>query len=129
MSGKYVRPWNKTTWFTQRRAYIAFMVRELTAVFVLVYLLALLIILKDLGGGPERFAATLRVLQSPSWRALHVLALWGAVWHAITWFNLTPKAMPVFIGEKKAPGPLVAIGMGYAPWIVVSILIVWLICP
>jgi fumarate reductase subunit C len=129
MSRKYVRPWPTFTWFTRRPGYFMFMIRELTAVFVAVYLVALLIFLSRLGQGPESFTALLSELQHPGWRVLHGLALIAALWHAVTWFNLTPKAMPMFIGEKKAPGALTAIGMGYAPWIVISILILWLTCP
>lgn len=126
MNKKYVKPWNATTWFTRRPGYIMFMVRELTALFLAIYLVALLVILGKLSDAAS-FVTLLSDLTSPGWRILHAVALVATVWHAITWFNLTPKAMPVFIGENRAPGPLVAIGMGYAPWAVVSAFIVWLI--
>ena len=56
------------------------------------------------------------------------LAMAAALFHSITWFNLTPKAMPVFRGENRLADPLVAFGMGYLPWIVVTVLIVWGVC-
>src|SRR5438874_1605086 len=125
MSGKYTRPWNTTGWFLTRPNYIIFMVRELTAVGVLLYLIMLLSFLAKLSPDQkEQFAALLSDLTTPKWIVLHILALAAAVWHAITWFNLTPKAMPVFIGENKAPGAAVAIAMGYAPWAALSILII-----
>ena len=49
----------------------------------------------------------------------------AAVYHSITWFNTTPEVMPVRIGEERVPKLLVAIGMGYGPWILVSALIIW----
>lgn len=131
MSGKYHRPWPGPSWFLGRRGYVKFMVRELTSVFLAVYLVMLLVFLARLGGGdgPESFAALLQELWSPGWTVLHAVTLIGVVWHAITFFAATPQAMPVFIGEKRVPGPLLIFTTGYAPWIVVSLLVVWLICP
>ena len=116
------QPWN---WFFKRPAYVKFMVRELTAVFVAVYLIFLLVWLARLGAGKDSFAELLAAMTQPESRWLHAAALIAALWHSITWFNLTPKAMPVFCGENRVPDPLVAIGMGYLPWVVVSILILW----
>ncbi len=124
MTGRYHRP-RKWSWFTARPAYILFMVREFTSVFIGAYLILLLVFLSKLGGGEAAFVALLQTLTSPLWMVLHAIALIAALWHSITWFNLTPRAMPVFLGEKRVADPLVAWGMGFAPWIVVSLLIVW----
>ncbi len=125
---KYVRPWVGPSWFTKRPGYFMFMIRELTAVFVAVYLVVLLVFLSKVNDSAA-FIELLKELTSPGWRILHALVLIGSLWHSITWHNLTGKVMPVFIGEKKAPGPLIAFAMGYLPWIVISILIMWAICP
>ncbi len=124
MTGRYHRPpkWN---WFLARPAYMKFMIRELTAVFIGIYLVVLLLVLHRLGGGEEAFTELLTTLKSPVWMVVHVVALLAALWHSITWFNLTPKAMPFFIGENKVADPLVAIGMGYGPWFVLSAVILW----
>ena len=128
MRKTYHRPhaWN---WFLQRPGYVRFMVRELTAVFVGVYLVSLLIFLKKLGAGQEAFTEFLKVLKSSPAMIFHLVALVAAIWHSITWFNLTPTALPVFIGEKRLADPLVAWGLGYVPWIVISLLIFWGIGP
>ena len=115
-------PWN---WFTRRPAYIKFMVREVTALFVGAYLIFLLVVLRKLGAGEEAFVEYLGVLTSPLSVLLHLLVLAAAVFHSVTWFNLTPKAMPVFWGENRVADPLVAFGIGYLPWIIVTLLIVW----
>ena len=54
-----------------------------------------------------------------------VLALASAVWHTVTWFQATPKALPVYLGENKVGDAQVAIGMGYLPWLVVSAIVLW----
>lgn len=124
MSGRYHRP-QKWNWFLARPAYILFMIREITAVFVGAYLILLLVVLSKLGNGEVAFAELLHTLRSPFWMALHAVALIAAIWHSITWFNLTPKVMPFFVGENRVADPLVAIAMGYAPWIIVSAVILW----
>ncbi len=115
-------PWN---WFLKRPNYVRFMLRELTAVGIGAYLVFLLVLLARLRGGEPALAELLVSLRSAPSIVLHALALVAALVHSITWFNLTPKAMPVFLGEKRLAGAVVAVGMGYLPWLVVSILILW----
>ena len=64
-------------------------------------------------------------MRSPVSVVFHGIVLSAALYHSITWFNLTPKVMPVRIGEDRVPGPLVAIGMGYLPWVVLSAVLLW----
>ena len=40
--------------------------------------------------------------------ALNVVSLFFVVFHAITWFNLAPKAMVVRVGNTRVPGLLIA---------------------
>ena len=115
-------PWN---WFLRRPAYIRFMLRELTAVFVGAYLIFLLVVLRSFGAGEDAFLALLEVLRSPLSVVLHAVVLVGSVWHSITWFNLTPMAVPVFLGEKRVAGPLVAAALGYVPWALVTAVMLW----
>ena len=125
------RPYHRTmpgNWFMMRRNYKKFVLRELTSVFVAVYLVVFLVFLASLDT-PQQFADLMSTFNSPLWWVIHAIVLLAACFHAITWFNLTPKAMPVFIGAKKAPGWIVATAMGFAPWVVLSILILWAVCP
>ena len=104
------------------------MVRELTSVLVGLYLIVLLLFLSKFGAGEESFGQFIDSMRNPFWIVMHVLMLAGATWHSITWFNLTPRAMPVRIGEKRLADPLVALLMGYLPWIVLTILIMMGVC-
>lgn len=123
----YHRPMPRD-WFLMRRNYKLFIVRELTSVFIAVYLIVLLVFLASLDSR-EEFTAMLETFKSPLWWVIHAIVFIAAAWHAITWFNLTPQAMPMFIGEKKLAGPLVSIATGYVPWIILSIVIMMAVCP
>ena len=51
--------------------------------------------------------------------ALQIIAFCFAVYHSITWFNLTPKAMVFWNGEEKVSPALIA-GANYFAWLVIS---------
>ena len=120
----YIQPMAKT-WFMRTLAYRLFMARELTAVFVAGYLFFLMIFLWRLSEGYESLDALLVKMRSPVSVILHLFVFVPALYHSITWFNLTPKAMPVRLGEKRVPDVLVAIGGGYLPWVMVSGALMW----
>ncbi len=113
-------PWS---WFTQRRSYRLFMAREATSVFLAGYLVYLIVWIYRIGQGPEGLAAASDSARHPLTVAMHVLALVAALYHSITWFNLTPKIMPLYIGEDRVPDFWAAILMGYLPWTLCTFLI------
>ncbi len=115
-------PWS---WFTQRRSYRLFMAREATSVFLGGYLVYLIVWIYRVGQGPEGLAAAIDSARHPLTVAMHILALVAALYHSITWFNLTPQITPVYIGEDRLPDFWVAFLMGYLPWIVVTCIILW----
>ena len=111
-----------TTWWLKKPTYFLFMVRELTCVFVGIYALFLLLLTTRLGDSAG-FAAA---LDSPLLITLQIMALPMILYHAITWFNLTPKVMVVWLGENKVH-PLVIAGANYLAWLAISIVIVWIV--
>ena len=115
-------PW---FWFTRARGYRLFMLREATSVISAGYLVWLLVWLARLGAGPEAYAAMTASATSPAGILLHLLAIVAAVYHSVTWFNLTPKIMPMYIGEDRVPDVWAAVAMGYMPWGVVTAAIIW----
>lgn len=125
MSKPYVRsiPW---TWWLKRRPYTLFMLREFSAVFVAAYAVLLLVMLYKFGQGEEAFDGFLAMLKTPMSRVLHVVAFLFILLHTISWFNLTPQAMVIQIGERKVPGVLIA-GINYLVWIVVSAVVAWIV--
>ena len=124
MNPRYKTPLSRF-WFLERPGFRRFMAREATAIFLAGYLVFLLVWFRRLGQGPEAFAGMMEALRSPGWVFLHVLALLAALCHSITWFNLTPKIMPMYIGEDRVPDMWAALLMGYLPWAGVSAVIIW----
>lgn len=115
----YVREVSRTRWYFEHPRYLRYMAREVTCFFVGAYTVLLLIGVGRLSQGPAAYEAFLHALQSPGSIAFHVLALVFSVYHSITWFNLTPQALPVQIGERILPGAVIA-GVHYVAWAVFS---------
>ncbi len=115
-----------STWWLRNRAYCLFMVRELTSVPIAVYLILLLLMVRKLAAGREAYEAYLRFLATPGMVAFHLLALAAALFHAVTWINITPKVLVVRFGEQRVPATMIA-GVNYAAWVVASILIAWIL--
>jgi len=125
MSKPYVRPM-PADWWLRRGSYLLFMLRELSSVFVALYVLELLCVADRSRGGPAALETFFTALQSPGWILFHSVVLAFALLHTITWFNLTPQAIDVRLGEEKVPAVLVA-GANYAAWIVVSVVLGWIL--
>jgi fumarate reductase subunit C len=58
--------------------------------------------------------------------ALNLVTFAFLVYHAVTWFQLTPKAVVVRLGGRRLPAAAIA-ASAYSGWIVVSAFITWLI--
>jgi fumarate reductase subunit C len=114
------------TWWLRHRVYFLFMVRELTSVFIAVYLVLFLLMLHRLAAGREPYEAYLRFLARPGMLAFHVVALAAALYHSVTWFNVTPMVMPLQVGEKRVP-PMLIVGVNYVAWIALSIAVAALV--
>ena len=118
----YVREVPRVTWFLRGPRYVRYMLREVTCLFVGGYMALLVVALARLAEGPAAWDAFLQALRSPASIVLHIAALAFAVYHSVTWFNLTPKALPVQVGESFVPGAAIA-GAHYAAWVVLSLVV------
>ena len=115
-----------STWWLRQPAYFRFMMREVSSVFIAVFLVVFLVQVYQLSRGPDAYAAFLERLQSPGWIIFHVVALAFALYHSVTWFNLTAVVQVVRLGEHQVPPRLVAAAT-FAVWAVVSLAILfWL---
>ena len=123
MTKMYYRPMT-WTWWLKNPNYTKFMVREVTSVFVALYLVTLLYFISRLPAGSQELQSYLERLSSPGWIAFHVIALFFALFHTVTWFNLTPKVMVIWRGEEKVPGWILA-GGNYLVWMVISVAFGW----
>lgn len=110
------------TWWLQKPAYLLFMLRELSSVFIAIFLMVFLVQIYQLTKGPDAYAAFVQKLNSPGWIMFHVLALLFALYHSLTWFESTAVIMPLRLGERAVPRNLVfALTLG--AWIAVSAVI------
>jgi succinate dehydrogenase subunit C len=107
-------------WWLQKRAYTTFVLRELTSVFVAYFALLVLWQLRALGQGPEAYGAFLARLKTPPFLVLDAIAFLFVLFHAITWLNLTPKAMVVRLRGTRVPDWAI-LGANYAAWLVLSV--------
>ena len=121
----YVREVPRTTWFLRHPRYLRYMAREVTCFFVGGYSLLMLVGLMRLSQGEAAWNGFLESLKSPLSVVLHLLALAFTVYNTVTWFNVTPKAMPIQVGEEFVPG-IVITGAHYAGWVVFSVGLFWL---
>ena len=119
---EYIRPM-PATWWLKRPAYLKFMVRELSSVFIAGYCVFLLVVLyRAKPAGAVSFRAFYESLSHPISIGLHLVALFFALFHTITFFNLTPRALVVRRGEERVPDLVIA-GVHYAAWVLVSVLV------
>ncbi len=115
-----------TWWWLGEWHYLKFILRELSSLSVAWFVVLTLFQLRALLHGPESYASFTGRLQSPLLIALNLIALCFVMFHAITWFNLAPRAMPVRMGGKRIPEVLVA-APNYVLWIAVSAFVGWLL--
>ena len=113
-----------TYWWLQRWEYLRFVLREVSSVFVAFFVVTTLVQLYTLSRGPEAYAGFQTWLKNPFIIALNVVSFFFVVFHCITWFSLSSRAMVVRIGGKRVPGALIS-GSNYAAWLVVSAVIAW----
>ena len=121
----FVRPVSRTGWYFKHPRYLRSMSREVTCIFIGAFALLMVCALERLSSGPAAYEAFLAAITGP-WSALAlVVVLVFAVHNATSWFNVTPKALPVQIGEDFLPGKYI-VGAHYAVWVLVSLVVLLL---
>lgn len=126
MSGKpYVREVPRCSWFLRQPRYMRYMAREVTCIFIGAYAVFLLAALRRLSEGRQAWEAFLQMLTGPASLVFHLVVLGFALYHTTSWFNVTPKAMPIQAGEDFVPGAVI-VGAHYAVWLAVSVALLFL---
>ncbi len=109
----YNRPVNAATWWTKNPFYVRYMVRELTAVTALFatleIILGIFLFALDLTHGVTAANAETGLymwwvqsfLGNPIVILLNLVCLAAALFHAVTWFSLMPKAVRVFMNKNS----------------------------
>ena len=121
----YRRPVS-TWWWTRKRSYFIFVMRELSSIFVAWFVLYLLLFVYAVGRGEAAYRSFLDWAVSPWVTIVNVVGLVFVLLHAVTWFSLTPQAMAVRMGHRRVPAGQIIAGQ-YARLAVVSGFVIWLV--
>lgn len=121
----YVRQMSRTRWFLRQPRYLRYIARECTCLAIGAYAWLLIVGIARLSEGRKAYDAFLAALTGSAGVLLHLVVLAFALYHTFSWFNVTPKAMPVRIGERFAP-PALIIGAHYAVWAVLTGVVLFL---
>jgi fumarate reductase subunit C len=113
-------------WWTRKRSYFVFVMRELSSIFIAWWVVFLLVLLGALGSGEGSYRDFLDWASTPWVVVLNVVALAFVVLHTITWFGLTPKAMDARVGGRPVPSAMI-IASQYVGLAVVSAFVLWLV--
>jgi fumarate reductase subunit C len=113
-----------TYWWLWQRSYLKFILRELSSVFVALWVVVTLAQIGALARGPESYSKLQSWLRTPLSLALATVTFLFVVFHAITWFNAAPQAMAVRVRGRRVPNVVVA-GIHYAAWLALSALVAW----
>jgi fumarate reductase subunit C len=127
---EYHPRWHRTRvstwWWLKRGSYLAFILRELSSVFIAWFILYLLLFVRAVSEGAESYQEFLAWARSPALLVLNAVSLFFVVFHAATWFRLAPQAMVLHLRGKQVPGRYVA-AANYGAWALVSALLAWLL--
>lgn len=115
-----------TYWWTRQWSHFRFILRELTSLGVAYTVLLLICFVRAIGEGAAELQRLEDWLASPFALLLNAIALFLLLFHAITWFNLAPRAMPVRIRGKRLPDWAIALP-NYLLWIGVSVVVAYVV--
>jgi fumarate reductase subunit C len=128
------RPRASLLWWMHKPSYLLFVLRELSSVFVAWFVVVTLFFAWSVGQGEEQYERFVDLAANPLIVVVNLVALAFLLLHTVTWFNLTPQAMPLRV-PKALPGgyggrrvPAVAvIAAQWAAFVVISAFVVWLV--
>ena len=115
-----------TWWWTRKRTYFVFVMRELSSIFIAWFVAFLLVLIACVGRSESAYQNFLDWAAAPWVVAVNLVAFAFLVLHVVTWFNLTPQAMDVRIRGQKAPAALI-VASQYVGLVAVSAFVIWLV--
>ncbi len=123
---RWYRPKVSIYWWLRRGTYVAFILREVSAIFVAWFVVYLLMLLHAVSQGVQSYQQFLEWSGSVGILILNIVTLIFVLIHAVTWFKLAPQAMAVRLGGRRVPDVLIS-GSNYAAWALVSAFLVWIL--
>ena len=115
---KTYRPKMGAGWWTRKRHYFLYMVREFTAVPMALWLLWLLFEIHRAANGPKGYYPS----ASPAFIVFSVICLAFATYHSVTFLSLAGVIINLkLMGKRVPPRTIVAVMFGL--WLVASVVI------
>ena len=115
-----------TFWWLRRRSYFVFVLRELSSVFVAWFVVYLLFLVNAVSSGTAEYERFLNWSAGPWVLALNAITLVFVLLHAVTWFNLAPRAIVVRVRSWRVP-PVLILALHYLLWGLLSAIVVWVV--
>jgi fumarate reductase subunit C len=123
---RWLRRRPSTYWWLGRPAYLAFITRELSSIFIAWFVVYLLLLVHAVSRGDASYQSFLAWSRHPVVMVLNVVTLLFVVFHAVTWFNLAPKAIVAHVGRKRLPASVISVS-NYAAWVAATAFVLWLL--
>jgi len=130
MRKPYVRP--MTRWWRRDPFFVRYMWREATALAVAAYAVVLMVGLWRLAQGQAAYDGWLQALREWPSIVCHLMLLAAMVYHAVSWFEIMPKTMPMIFlrGERVAAATITRLGLAAATIAALALLgLAWMLAP
>ncbi|HUF28192.1 MAG TPA: hypothetical protein VMM18_14545 [Gemmatimonadaceae bacterium] len=123
---RWFRARMSTWWWASRRAYLSFILRELSSIFVAWFVVYLLLLVHAVSQGEPSYQQFLVWSARPLVLLLNAVTFGFVVFHAFTWFKLAPQAMVVKVRGRRVP-PLWITASNFLALVAASALVIGLL--
>ena len=123
---RWYRPRVSTYWWLHQWAYLKFVLRELSSIFVASFVVITLLQVRAVSHGPQAYADFQKSMRHPAVIALNAISFFFVLFHVVTWFHLAPRAMVIRFAGKRVP-ELLIVGANYAAWLAISAVVAWVV--
>ncbi|MBI2828553.1 MAG: fumarate reductase subunit C [Acidobacteria bacterium] len=115
-----------TLWWLGKGTYFAFILRELSCVFVAWFVAYLLLLVRAVSQGDASYQEFLAWSATTPILLLNLVSFLFLIFHTVTFFDAAPRAMVMKVGRNRVPGRVVLAGH-YAGWAAASAIVCWLL--
>ncbi len=123
---KWYRAQVSTYWWIRQWSYFKFILRELTSISIAYFVVITLLLVSALSRGPDAYAQFQGWLETPLLITLNGIGFFFVLYHAITWFNLAPKALAMRVRGKRISNHVI-VASNYSAWLAISAVVAWLL--
>jgi fumarate reductase subunit C len=125
---RWYRPRMSTYWWLKRPAYVIFILRELSSVFIAWFVFVTLLHVWALKHWTAKEYQDFNdhFYKHPVVFAVNCISLFFVLFHAVTWFHLAPKAMVLRFRGQRVEGKWI-VAANYFAWVLASVAVVWVL--